>query len=474
MAKIDRVVKVDISLNTAGLSKEGFSTILVAGYHDIAGGIVQSFTQASDLTDAGFESTDPIYVACAAAFSQTPSPSVVKVGQLIASEQVISFKDNALPPVGTSLALTVAVTSADGTSLYAKTINKTIALTDTVNAIYQDYLAALTTANLVLAIDSPTAATNLDIKLADTSHLLHVSYIATDTAGTNLGLAKVTAATGASADMTAALASFLANDSEFYGVILASRVVAEIKDMAAACQANKKLFGTGTAEADVFKGDATDDIGSFLQGKSYDHVYTFGDKEAGTEYAECALMARCFAINPGGETWANKQLTGVTSDKLSETEFLACKKKNVNTYEKFRNLAITQIGKVASGEWIDVIRFRDWLEEEIKTNVFTALINSDKVPYTDPGIAIIEKAIHAALVLGQTRGGIAPTEYDSDGNVNEGFKITVPLAIDCSSNNKANRLLEDISFTARLAGAIHNVVIKGSFTYGDLIESKAV
>ena len=131
-------------------------------------------------------------------------------------------------------------------------------------------------------------------------------------------------------------------------------------------------------------------------------------------------------------------------------------------------MSITQNGKVAAGEWIDVIRFRDWLEEEIKVNVFNLLINRDKVPYTDAGIAAIEARIRQALELGQTRGGIAPTEYDEDGNENPGYVLTVPLASSISANQKASRVLTDVRFTARLAGAIHVVEITGSLTYENL------
>jgi hypothetical protein len=180
-------------------------------------------------------------------------------------------------------------------------------------------------------------------------------------------------------------------------------------------------------------------------------------------------MARCFAILPGGETWANKKLAGVTTDPLTETQYIAITGKNGNTFERFRNISITQNGKVAAGEWIDVIRFRDWLQEEITVNVFNALVNSDKIPYTDEGIAIIETQIRQALELGTRRGGIAPIEYDEDGNENYGYTISVPLSSSISANQKATRVLQDVSFTARLAGAIHVVEITGSLTYENLI-----
>jgi len=70
-----------------------------------------------------------------------------------------------------------------------------------------------------------------------------------------------------------------------------------------------------------------------------------------------------------------------------------------------------------------------------------------------------------ALQLGQRRGGIAPTEYDEDSNEIPGWKISVPLAANISANTKASRILEDMTFTARLAGAIHVAEITGSLVY---------
>lgn len=86
---------------------------------------------------------------------------------------------------------------------------------------------------------------------------------------------------------------------------------------------------------------------------------------------------------------------------MNETEYNAIKAKNGNTFEKFRNVTITQNGKVAAGEWIDVIRFRDWLVDTIQTEEFSMLINRDKLPFLDSGIGLVESTLNAVLVLGQ-------------------------------------------------------------------------
>lgn len=98
------------------------------------------------------------------------------------------------------------------------------------------------------------------------------------------------------------------------------------------------------------------------------------------------------------------------------------------------------------------------------------LINREKLPYTDAGIALVEGVLNKVLKLGQDRGGITPTEYDDDGNRNLGYTITVPKAANISANKKAQRVLDDVKFTARLAGAIHAVNINGSLTYENLIQ----
>ena len=74
----------------------------------------------------------------------------------------------------------------------------------------------------------------------------------------------------------------------------------------------------------------------------------------------------------------------------------------------------------------------------------------------------------ASLKEGQKWGGIAPTEYDEDGNANPGYTTSVPLASNLTSTQKASRTLENCRFTARIAGAIHMVNIKGCLTYENL------
>jgi hypothetical protein len=73
-----------------------------------------------------------------------------------------------------------------------------------------------------------------------------------------------------------------------------------------------------------------------------------------------------------------------------------------------------------------------------------------KIPYTNPGIALVENQIASALQQGQNNGGLAPGWTVFGPNVN-----SVPAA------DKLNRVLNGASFDATLAGAINTINIKG-------------
>lgn len=459
MANIDRIVNVQISLNTTGISTEGFSTLLCVGPHMYGLTRVSTYTDPNQMIEDGFSAEDALYHMVSDAFAQTPSPAQVKVGR----QQVDGFTIMVSQLGATSTyTLTVSNTLADGTirkKEYTYT-NSSGSESDILKGILQ----AITGDSDSVLIDNDSQADepsltqlHLEAKNPGTAFSVKVT--------SNLQ----TAMDDTTESITLSMAKIVTSDSDFYGVALASRTDEDILAMAEWAEANEKLFGTATAADGAKNSEVTTDIGSQLKAKNYYRTFWFYHALAATEYPECAIMARCFAIDPGGETWANKQLSSITTDGLSETEALAVQGKNGNTFEAFRNISITQNGKVAAGEWIDVIRFRDWLAEEIKVNVFNLLINRDKVPYTDAGIAAVEAAVRSALTLGQTRGGIAPTEYDESENKNLGFTVSVPLASTISPNQKALRILNDVKFTARLAGAIHVVNITGNLTYENLI-----
>lgn len=264
-----------------------------------------------------------------------------------------------------------------------------------------------------------------------------------------------------------AIVAIAAVNTDWYGFVDTLHAEADMVSYAIWAEANTKLFFTSISSADAV-GASTSDMASTLKNGNYFRT-AWWYHTAVDAFPEVAAVSKAFTILPGGETWANQRLAGVASVPLTETQYTNLKAKNGNSFEPFRNLSLTQNGKVAAGEWVDVIRFRDWLTEEIRTEVLNLFIDN-RIPYTDKGIAAVRQRMITALDRGVRRGGIAPEALDPDnGNrVIPSYTTSVPALANVSTSDKAARILRDVKFVARLAGAIHAVTINGELTYDNI------
>ena len=270
---------------------------------------------------------------------------------------------------------------------------------------------------------------------------------------------------------SATLAACAAANDEWYGFSLVDHAEADLLSAAAWAEANQKLFLAVITDTDVTVSSGTEPATPLVTGNYFRTAWWY--HTSADQWPEVASAAKAFTVPPGGGgygvteggTWANMTLRGVTTTSLTETAFVNVRNKNGNTFEPFRNLSLTQGGKTAGGEWIDVIRGRDWLCEEIRVNVFLLFVDK-RIPYTDAGIAAIRQRLDQSLSLGVRRGLVAPRELDPDTDKEiPSYTISVPRSVQISQNDKANRILRDVTFKARLAGAIHATTLTGSLTY---------
>ena len=452
MAKIDRIVNVAISLNTTAIKEQSFSDLLVLGAHALGVNRIMVVTEPGELLDLGIAPNDPLYIAVRDAFKQIPTVTRVFVGRRQVETSRITVAAASLSDYS------IAMTWRDAAG-EIKTAQATA--TGVANSTPQTIATALVAA--VTAASAPVTAVAVGAEVSITANQAGQA-VAVAIKG-NLQLE----APASTETPSAALNACLRESADWYGVALASRVEADVLDAAEWVESNERLFGVSSDQAGIIDAAVSSDIASKCQQKQYFRTHVWYHGQARSEAIEAAVAANRFTYYPGGETWANARLAGVSYDNLAEGQALAAHAKNANTFEQMRNFAVTQNGKVAAGEWIDVIRGRDWLAEQVKINVASQLINADgKVPYTDAGILVIVNGIRQALMLGQARGLIAPDEIDDAGRKIPGFVITVPRAASISPNDKANRILRDLKFSARLAGAIHVAEIKGNLTYQQL------
>lgn len=183
------------------------------------------------------------------------------------------------------------------------------------------------------------------------------------------------------------------------------------------------------------------------------------------KYIHVAFCAKCLYYTPGSETWAFKTLAAIYPSELNSIQLKELSDANVSFYATYSSKNITQGAKVKAGEWIDIIRFRDWQQNDMQIRIFNLLVVNPKVPYTNAGISLVENQMIASLKAGTKAGGISADEYDENGETVPGYIVSVPNAASLTASQRASRILKDCKFVARLAGAIHVIEVKGSLTY---------
>jgi hypothetical protein len=464
-------------LRTAAIATMSFSDLLLLGtFRPQTNERVLIITDADQLIhDYAVPSSSPLYKAAQVAFSQIPTVPQIYIGQkdpagmpakamyLISVTPHYMEVGSGIPDDPATPDVIITVNGGGFTPnskiRFANVVEETTGyLSDTQLTLEVDRWR-------FSGVDPSIPVTVVDPDLGE-SNSVSFAVVALGSPDPGVPLPPPTPPPGVPADIMAAIR---AENNDWYAFCDTDRVEMDTIGYAQWGESAQKLFMTVLTDPNNMTPAATDttSIGAQLKNGNFFRTAWWWNPDP-LEFTDVAITCRSFTKYPGGETWANQRLNAVKVTRLSETNSRNIAGKNGNTFEPFRNINITQYGKVSGGEWIDVIRFRDWLCEEIRIRVFQQMIDN-RIPYTDPGIAMIRTRIAQALDLGVMRGGIAPPEVDADDKVIPSYTISMPLAASVSPNNKANRLLQDCYFTARLAGAIHVVEIKGVLTYENIM-----
>lgn len=256
------------------------------------------------------------------------------------------------------------------------------------------------------------------------------------------------------------------SEAQFYGIYLCDfRDSGDLADAISWTEANEKLFAFEYTDIENFPVKNTSFYRSFALYSGSADGYGADEQPEENKYAALAWMAKCFGYDPGTETWHLKELATVVPSVLSTSEKKSLEENNLNSFLRYGGCNVTINGKTLAGEWIDVIRFRDWIKAEMQVNVFNVLKVNRKVPFTDAGIGLIEGKMDETLKRGQDVGGIAPNSFDADGNPVYGYVVTVPKAADLTEAQRKSRKLPGCKWTARLNGAIHAVEIEGFLSF---------
>jgi len=441
MGSINSIVNVSITRQTSVPSRAGFGTgafVSSAATFATATKSYSSYTEMGEDSTVGYDSL----AFGAAYFGQQVSPTKLTV-----------IKDAGGTSEVGDMTVTGVLTAADtyDMTLDGVALDQVVFTTDTAGT-----LTAL--ANKLLEQDSILTAVSDDtdsitITFADVrDHTLTVAVVGVPTIA-------YAATTPAVSDIDASLTAAVSEDNDWYALCQWSRIAADITTTAAWVQAqgnaNPKLFFAQSSDAAIVA-SGTADIASTLQAAAQ-YRTSIWYHAIDTEYMDGGVVGGQLPSDPGSITWAYKTVSSVTVDTLSSAEKAFAHGKACNTYDTVASINITEEGKVSDSpfEWIDVIRGVDWLQVNLAADIYTLLVNNPKVPYTTIGIAQVKMVVLNRLRLAQAQG-ILTTDTEPT--------VVVPEIGNVSAADKGNRVLNDVTFTGILAGAVQKINVVGTVT----------
>ncbi len=260
---------------------------------------------------------------------------------------------------------------------------------------------------------------------------------------------------GIATDLTA-----ISDESDaWYGLVTTFNSAAIVEGAALWVEANTKLYPAASCDT-LVAGQALgvgSDVAQALKSLSYTRTAVIFHPSP-DEFADAGEIGRWFPINPGGDNWRMKPLAGVSSYRYTSTQKTNMEAKFCNYYYVFGGVSVVGgNGKVASGQYIDVIRFLDWYVARLSERVANLEINNEKIPYDDEGIAMVVAEVRAQNTAGIQAKGINPGPPAP--------VVTFPRSSDVPTADKAARTLNNVDTSWELAGAINktNVNVAVSF-----------
>lgn len=439
------IAEVIITTLTGGITRAGFGMPLILSHKATWVERVRFYTNATAVgTD--FATTTPEYKDATAIFSQNPRPERIAIGRAsLAPTQRYDIKVVSLLN-STKYSFVLNAVQIDFTSDPSATNDEVIA------GLQAAAAATATAAGFTASVQGAMGSTFLRI-LGNAAG----NWVATELLNLNhLSIEQNHADPGVATDLDA----IVLEDNSWYCLLTNYNSKAYVAAVAAWVEAHEKLYIVASLDSEIatvaFSG-ATD-IAKTLNTSAYFRTGLIYHQSSGG-FADAAWAGVCLPFDPGSETWKFKTLAGVAATTLTGTWQANIIAKKCNYYYNISGRNITAEGKVSGDEWIDVIRFRDWLKVRIQERLFILLANAKKIPYTDPGIALVESEVRAQLKEGEDAGGLVP------GNLLSGDAyVTVPKAASVNPADKAARVLRNVNFLHQLAGAIHGIKVNGTIT----------
>lgn len=191
---------------------------------------------------------------------------------------------------------------------------------------------------------------------------------------------------------------------------------------------------------------------------------------APSQYPEMSYIALALSVNYALQdstlTMKFKQLDGISTSPLTETQVAALDANNCNCYVLMgNNSSVVREGKQSADTWFtdSHVNLSNY-KEELQVEVYNVFLRNKKLPYTTAGQ---NKLVSAAAKINSryTRNGtfadreVENPELESGVEVLPATSIQPASVASATASERASRLAPPIAITAYEAGAFHKVDI---------------
>lgn len=382
---------------------------------------VKVYSSVAAMTADGFAANSPEVQAATLYFEQSPSPSQIAVGVI----------------AGASTPTVMTQTNGSATLMVSST-------------------TGIGAGQSITGTGIPTGTTVASV-VNDTTLTLSTPATASESSGT---------VTVAAETQAQALTACRNANMDWYGVYMVGAVDADVEALApiAEATANTAYF-YDTSDANV-PTSATNDLATTLMNASYNHVCGIYST---TPYAGAALMGLACGLSDGtydAFTLADKTLTGVSPEPLTQAQLIILEGKNINAFStRLARYKLFELGVSASGaDFGDVVAL-DVLVLNIQTAVMTLRMNSRKIGMTDIGVSQYTAAITVPLEDAYSSNFFAAGTWAGAtiGSLTAGTMMSHGYSVQTSavtSANKANKTAPPIYVCIYKAGHIQKVVLQ--------------
>lgn len=227
------------------------------------------------------------------------------------------------------------------------------------------------------------------------------------------------------------------------------------------------IFGAVSNSANAYSVSNTNSIVYYVMDNALENTFTFYHNNPQI-YPEVSYLAKAlsvdYALANSALTMKFKQLTGIATVPLTETQLNALASRRCNTYVSMGNTSqVVREGVQGAEGWFTDSRVNlDNFVNELQTAIFNVFLRNPKVPYTSAGQDMLVSAAQKICSRYEQNGVFAARTVE-DNATESGYttypatQITPTPVYQATASERASREGMPIQITAYEAGAMHRV-----------------